>query len=63
MLVRKNAIAIKDNEILNEEGLRSKDELVKHKILDVIGDLYLLQHNLIGEFEDINLDIHKTTYF
>ena len=48
---QKNAIAIKDNEILNEEGLRSKDELVKHKILDVIGDLYLLQHNLIGEFE------------
>ena len=48
---QKNAIAIKDNEILNEDGLRSKDELVKHKILDVIGDLYLLQHNLIGEFE------------
>ncbi len=48
---QKNAIAIKDNEVLNEEGLRSKDELVKHKILDVIGDLYLLQHNLIGEFE------------
>ena len=47
---QKNAIAIKDNEILNKEGLRSKDELVKHKILDVIGDLYLLQHNLIGEF-------------
>lgn len=48
---QKNAIAIQDNEILNEEGLRSKDELVKHKILDVIGDLYLLEHNLIGEFE------------
>jgi UDP-3-O-[3-hydroxymyristoyl] N-acetylglucosamine deacetylase len=48
---QKNAIAIKDNKILNEGGLRSEDELVKHKILDVIGDLYLLQHNLIGEFE------------
>ena len=48
---QKNAIAIKDNKILNEDGLRTKDELVKHKILDVIGDLYLLQHNLIGEFE------------
>ena len=48
---QKNAIAIKDNKILNEDGLRSKDELVKHKILDVIGDLYLLQYNLIGEFE------------
>ena len=40
-----------ENEILNEEGLRSEDEFVKHKILDVIGDLYLLKHNLIGSFE------------
>ncbi len=47
----KNAIAIGENEILNEEGLRSEDEFVKHKILDVIGDLYLLKHNLIGSFE------------
>ena len=48
---QKNAIAIGENEILNEEGLRSEDEFVKHKILDVIGDLYLLNHNLIGSFE------------
>ena len=47
----KNAIAIGEYEILNEEGLRSEDEFVKHKILDVIGDLYLLKHNLIGSFE------------
>ena len=47
----KNAIAIGDDEILNEDGLRSDDEFVKHKILDVIGDLYLLKHNLIGAFE------------
>ena len=31
--------------------MRSEDEFVKHKILDVIGDLYLLKHNLIGSFE------------
>ena len=47
----KNAIAIGEDGIINEEGLRSKDEFVKHKILDVVGDLYLLQYNIIGEFE------------
>ena len=36
--------------ILNEDGLRYEDEFVKHKILDAIGDLYLLGHPLIGEF-------------
>jgi UDP-3-O-[3-hydroxymyristoyl] N-acetylglucosamine deacetylase len=34
--------------VLNEDGLRYEDELVKHKILDAIGDLYLLGHSLIG---------------
>ena len=47
----KNAIAIGEDGILNDEGLRSKDEFVQHKILDVVGDLYLLQYNIIGEFE------------
>ena len=47
----KNAIAIGEDGILNEEGMRTKDELVKHKILDVVGDLYLLQYNIIGAFE------------
>ena len=47
----KNAIAIGDDEILNEEGIRFEDEMVKHKILDSIGDLYLLGHNLVGSFE------------
>lgn len=47
----KNAVVIGENEILNEEGLRSSQELVKHKILDVIGDLYLLQYNIVAEFE------------
>ena len=36
--------------ILNEDGLRYQDEFVKHKILDAIGDLYLLGHPLIGAF-------------
>jgi len=45
-----NAIVVDDNKILNEDGLRYADEFVKHKILDAIGDLYLLGHSLIGEF-------------
>ncbi len=45
-----NAILIDDYRILNDDGLRYKNELVKHKILDVIGDLYLLGHSLIGAF-------------
>ena len=36
--------------MLNEDGLRYEDEFVKHKILDAIGDLYLLGQGLIGEF-------------
>ena len=47
----KNAIALGDDSILNEEGIRFEDEMVKHKILDSIGDLYLLGHNLVGSFE------------
>jgi UDP-3-O-[3-hydroxymyristoyl] N-acetylglucosamine deacetylase len=45
-----NAIGIGEKDIENEGGLRFSDEFVKHKILDAIGDLYLLGHNLIGEF-------------
>jgi UDP-3-O-[3-hydroxymyristoyl] N-acetylglucosamine deacetylase len=45
-----NAIVVDDYRILNEEGLRYEDEFVKHKILDAIGDLYLLGHSLIGSF-------------
>lgn len=45
-----NAIVLDTHHIVNEEGLRSPDEFVKHKILDVVGDLYLLGHNLIGAF-------------
>jgi UDP-3-O-[3-hydroxymyristoyl] N-acetylglucosamine deacetylase len=46
-----NAVVIDDYRILNEDGLRYPDEFVKHKVLDTIGDLYLLGSNLIGEFE------------
>ena len=45
-----NAIVLDDFRILNEDGLRYEDEFVKHKVLDAIGDLYLLGHPLIGEF-------------
>ncbi|MDR2216258.1 MAG: UDP-3-O-acyl-N-acetylglucosamine deacetylase, partial [Nevskiaceae bacterium] len=45
-----NAIVLDDSKVLNEGGLRSEDEFVKHKILDAIGDLYLLGHSLIGEY-------------
>ena len=45
-----NAVVVDDYRILNNEGLRQEDEFVKHKILDAIGDLYLLGHSLIGEF-------------
>ena len=45
-----NAIGIDEFRILNEDGLRYEDEFVKHKILDAIGDLYLLGHSLIGAY-------------
>lgn len=45
-----NAVVVDDYKILNEDGLRYEDECVKHKILDAIGDLYLLGHSLIGSF-------------
>lgn len=45
-----NAIVIDNYRILNDDGLRYDDEFVRHKILDAIGDLYLLGYSLIGEF-------------
>ena len=45
-----NAVVVDDYRVLNEDGLRYVDEFVKHKILDSIGDLYLLGHSLIGSF-------------
>ncbi|MEO9656209.1 UDP-3-O-acyl-N-acetylglucosamine deacetylase [Marinomonas dokdonensis] len=46
-----NAIVLDDFRVLNDEGLRYRDELVRHKVLDAIGDLYLLGHSLIGEYK------------
>lgn len=46
-----NAIVMDDYRILNEDGLRYENEFVRHKILDAIGDLYLLGHALIGAFK------------
>jgi UDP-3-O-[3-hydroxymyristoyl] N-acetylglucosamine deacetylase len=45
-----NAIVLDDYRILNEDGLRYANEFVIHKILDAIGDIYLLGHGVIGEF-------------
>jgi UDP-3-O-[3-hydroxymyristoyl] N-acetylglucosamine deacetylase len=45
-----NAIVMDEYRVLNNDGLRYEDEFVKHKVLDAIGDLYLLGHPLIGAF-------------
>jgi UDP-3-O-[3-hydroxymyristoyl] N-acetylglucosamine deacetylase len=46
-----NAIVVDEYRVLNEDGLRYDDEFVKHKVLDAIGDLYLLGNSLVGEFK------------
>jgi len=45
-----NAVVLDDYRVLNQDGLRYEDEFVKHKVLDAIGDLYLLGHGLVGAF-------------
>ncbi|WP_331775321.1 UDP-3-O-acyl-N-acetylglucosamine deacetylase [Sulfurospirillum sp. 1612] len=59
-----NAVVLDDNKILNPEGLRYRDEFVRHKILDAIGDLALLGATIIGDYESFagshNLN-HKLT--
>lgn len=45
-----NAVVMDEYRVLNEDGLRFRDEFVRHKILDAIGDLYLLGACLLGEF-------------
>lgn len=47
---QENAIVMDDYRVLNEDGLRYDDEFVKHKILDAIGDLFLLGYSLVGSF-------------
>jgi UDP-3-O-[3-hydroxymyristoyl] N-acetylglucosamine deacetylase len=46
-----NAIVLDEESVLNEGGLRFPDEMVRHKILDAIGDLYIIGHQFIGAFE------------
>ena len=46
-----NAVGIDDDDVVNEGGLRYHDEFVKHKLLDAIGDLYLLGRPIVGAFE------------
>ncbi len=53
-----NAIVLDNFRIMNEDGLRYEDEFVKHKVLDAIGDLYLLGHPLVGAF-----NAHKSGHF
>jgi UDP-3-O-[3-hydroxymyristoyl] N-acetylglucosamine deacetylase len=45
-----NAVVLDDFRVLNQDGLRYEDEFVRHKILDAIGDLYLLGHSIIGAY-------------
>jgi UDP-3-O-[3-hydroxymyristoyl] N-acetylglucosamine deacetylase len=45
-----NAIVMDEYRVINEDGLRFRDEFVRHKVLDALGDLYLLGSCLIGEF-------------
>jgi len=45
-----NVIALDDYKVVNQDGLRYRDECVKHKILDAVGDLYLLGRGLVGAF-------------
>jgi UDP-3-O-[3-hydroxymyristoyl] N-acetylglucosamine deacetylase len=45
-----NAIVLDEYRVLNEDGLRFRDEFVRHKVLDALGDLYLIGGSLIGEF-------------
>nr|WP_324187610.1 UDP-3-O-acyl-N-acetylglucosamine deacetylase [Thiomicrorhabdus heinhorstiae] len=46
----KNAIGLDEKGVMNAEGLRDKDEFVRHKILDAVGDLYMIGHPIVGEF-------------
>jgi len=46
-----NAVVLDDEKVLNSEGLRYKDEFVRHKILDAMGDLMLMGHNILGSYQ------------
>lgn len=53
-----NAIVMDEYRVINEDGLRFRDEFVRHKILDAVGDLYLLGSCLIGEFSGFKSGHH-----
>ncbi|MEH6469751.1 MAG: UDP-3-O-acyl-N-acetylglucosamine deacetylase [Halopseudomonas sp.] len=53
-----NAIVVDDYRVLNEDGLRYDDEFVKHKVLDAVGDLYMLGKSVIGEFKGFKSGHH-----
>ena len=55
-----NAIVVKENKILNEDGLRYRDEFVNHKILDCLGDLMLLGHRIFGHIKTSQGGHHLT---
>ena len=55
-----NAIVVKDNKVLNQEGLRNQKEFVNHKILDCMGDLYLAGYKIIGKII-CSQGVHKLT--
>lgn len=63
-----NAIVLDDEGIVNKEGLRHKEEFVRHKILDAIGDLYLAKYPLLGKFSayksghDLNNKLVRAVY-
>ena len=46
-----NAVVLDEYRVLNEDGLRYDDEFVKHKMLDAIGDLYMCNHTILGQFK------------
>lgn len=46
-----NAVVVDNERVLNQDGLRYDNEFVRHKILDAIGDLYMLGHSMIGEYQ------------
>ena len=53
-----NAVALGDAGVLNMDGVRYSNEFVKHKILDIIGDLYLLGSNIVGKYEGYKTGHH-----
>jgi UDP-3-O-[3-hydroxymyristoyl] N-acetylglucosamine deacetylase len=45
-----NAIVLDENGVMNPEGLRNQDEFVRHKVLDAVGDLYMIGSGIVGAF-------------